>query len=169
MFKPNCFPTKTKMTIESAQGPAPELVAGHIDGKIHRLPVRVYYEDTDFSGAVYHANYLKYCERGRSDFLRLLGIGHRDLEAGDWGGESLGFVVRRMTVDFLKPARIDDLLSVTSEFASHSGARLNMTQRVLGNEGMLFEALVTIAMVDGRGRVARIPKALTDKMARYLP
>ncbi len=143
-------------------------MAGYLDGRIHRLPVRVYYEDTDFSGAVYHANYLKFCERGRSDFLRLLGIGHRDLEAGVWGGGKLGFVVRRMTIDFLKPARIDDLLDVTSQFTGHTGARLEMKQCVRRNGEVLFDAAVTIAMVDGHGRIARIPRELTARMADYL-
>src|SRR5687768_18530595 len=81
-------------------------IAGRIVKGMHVLPVRVYYEDTDFSGAVYHANYLKFCERARSDALRLLGIRHGELEG------QLGFVVRHMTCDFLKPARIDDLLLI---------------------------------------------------------
>src|SRR5262245_15194040 len=84
-------------------------IAGRIEGGIHLLPIRVYFEDTDFGGVVYHANYLKFCERGRSDYLRLLGIHHHRLEG-------LSFVVRHMVCDFLKPARIDELLTVETRF-----------------------------------------------------
>ncbi|MBL8894964.1 MAG: YbgC/FadM family acyl-CoA thioesterase, partial [Rhizobiales bacterium] len=85
------------------------ILSGHIgNDMIHRMKVRVYFEDTDFSGAVYHANYVKFCERGRTECLRVMGIHHRDLHEGE--GSSLIFVVRRMECDFLRPARIDDLL-----------------------------------------------------------
>src|SRR3990170_6674791 len=96
-------------------------LAGRIEGKVHVLPVRVYYEDTDFSGLVYHANYLKFCERGRSDCLRLLGVHHHKLKA-----EALSFVVRRMVCDFIGPARIDEVLEVESWFVGLSGARMEI-------------------------------------------
>ena len=79
--------------------------------------MRVYYEDTDFSGAVYHANYLKFCERGRSDCLRLLGIHHHEMHGTE--RRRMGFVVRRMDCDFLRPARIDDVLEVETRFREH--------------------------------------------------
>ncbi len=97
-------------------------LAGRIEGKVHVLPIRVYYEDTDFSGAVYHANYLKFCERARSDCLRLLGIHHSELQG------TAGFVVRRMVCDFLKPALIDDLLEVETRFGEFGGARMELNQ-----------------------------------------
>src|SRR5450432_3642750 len=81
-------------------------------GRHHVLPIRVYFEDTDFSGLVYHATYLRWCERGRSDFLRLLGGDHRRLIDGSGGTEPAAFVVRRLALEFLKPARIDDVLEV---------------------------------------------------------
>src|SRR5215212_4840716 len=88
---------RSKATMPEAQWPD---ISGRVEAGLHILPVRVYFEDTDFSGAVYHANYLKFCERARSDCLRLLGIHHGELhEAG--GGKRLGFVVRRLICDFL--------------------------------------------------------------------
>ena len=125
--------------------------AGIIDGKTHILPIRVYYEDTDFSGFVYHDNYLKFCERGRSDFLRLIGIHHHELHWSDSGG-SMGFVVRHMVCDFVKPARIDDLLEVETRLMGLLGARLKIDQRVMRDGELLFSGLVTAALVDASGR-----------------
>jgi acyl-CoA thioester hydrolase len=133
-------------------------IAGHIVKGTHVLPVRVYYEDTDFSGAVYHANYLKFCERGRSDALRLLGIHHRELQG------QLGFVVRHMTCDFLKPARIDDLLLIETRFIDIGGARLDIDQRIGRDGETIFKAKVTVALVDAQGR----PKRITEDMRRAL-
>lgn len=126
-------------------------LAGRIEGKMHVLPVRVYYEDTDFSGAVYHANYLKFCERARSDCLRLMGIHHSELHG------TASFVVRRMVCDFLKPALIDDLLEVETRFVEFGGARMELGQSVKRNGEKLFEAQVTVALVDGRGKPKRLP------------
>ena len=129
----------------------PEL-AGRIDGKKHVLPVRVYYEDTDFSGLVYHASYLRFCERGRSDCLRLLGVHHHALkEAG------LSMVVRRMVCDFIAPARIDEVLEVESRFLAMSGARMEIAQAVARDGQRLFEAAVTVALIDNHGRPRRLP------------
>ena len=130
-------------------------LAGRIVGGVHVLPVRVYYEDTDFSGNVYHANYLKFCERGRSDCLRLLGIRHHLMDG-------TGFVVRRMVCDFLKPARIDDLLQVETRFGSRGGARIELSQTVKRAGETLFAAQVTVALVDGRGRPKRLPKDMAE-------
>jgi acyl-CoA thioester hydrolase len=129
-------------------------LAGRIEDGVHRLPVRIYYEDTDFSGAVYHANYLKFCERGRSDFLRLIGVHHREIMG------QLGFVVRRMTCDFRAPARIDDLLEIETRFRSWAGARMELAQQVLREEDMLFAAEVTVALVDAEGKPKRLPSEL---------
>ena len=126
-------------------------LAGRIDGKVHVLPIRVYYEDTDFSGAVYHANYLKFCERARSDCLRLMGIHHSALHG------TASFVVRRMVCDFLKPALIDDLLEVETRFVEFGGARMELSQSVQRSGEKLFEAQVTVALVDGRGKPKRLP------------
>jgi acyl-CoA thioester hydrolase len=138
-------------------------LAGCIERGLHRLPLRVYYEDTDFSGSVYHANYLKFCERGRSDCLRLLGIHHHELCRQESEGR-MGFVVRRMLCDFLKPARIDDLLVVETRFCDLAGARVELDQKVKRQGEVLFAAEVTVALVDGWGRPKRFPK----EMARAL-
>ncbi|MEM7426465.1 MAG: tol-pal system-associated acyl-CoA thioesterase [Pseudomonadota bacterium] len=141
-------------------------IAGIIEDGVHRLTVRVYYEDTDFSGAVYHANYLKFCERGRSDCLRLLGIHHHELHWHQNGG-SMGFVVRRMECDFLKPAGIDDLLTVESRFKAIRGARMELSQRVLRADDLLFSAEVTVALVAG-GRPVRMLSEIADAIAERM-
>src|SRR5258708_29966055 len=88
----------------------------------HVLPIRVYFEDTDFSGLVYHATYLRWCERGRSDFLRLLGNDHQALFGGAGGREPAAFVVRRMALELLRPARIDEVLEVTARAKESTAA-----------------------------------------------
>ena len=138
----------------------PEL-AGRIEDKKHVLPVRVYYEDTDFSGLVYHANYLKFCERGRSDCLRLLGVHHHELQA-----LSLSFVVRRMVCDFLAPARIDDILEISSRFGGLSGARMEIAQEVARDGAILFRAAVTAALVDAGGKPRRLPATVVAALSR---
>ncbi|MGE0237442.1 MAG: tol-pal system-associated acyl-CoA thioesterase [Parvibaculaceae bacterium] len=143
----------------------PEL-AGRIERGLHRLPVRVYYEDTDFSGAVYHANYLKFCERGRSDCLRLLGIHHHEMHWHETEGR-MGFVVRRMICDFRKPARIDDLLEVETRFRDMAGARMELDQTVLRKAEILFAAEVTVALVDAAGRPKRFPKVMAEAIKTF--
>lgn len=130
-------------------------ISGRFEGKVHILPIRVYYEDTDFSGAVYHANYLKFCERARSDCLRLLGINHSEMHG------TASFVVRRMVCDFLKPALIDNLLEVETRFVEFAGARMELIQTVTRASEKLFEAQVTVALVDGQGRPKRLPPEMT--------
>jgi acyl-CoA thioester hydrolase len=130
-------------------------LAGRVTGKVHVLPIRVYYEDTDFSGAVYHANYLKFCERARSDCLRLMGIHHSALHG------TASFVVRRMECDFLKPALIDDLLEVETRFGEFGGARMELSQAVKRSGEKLFEAQVRVALVDRNGRPKRLPQEMT--------
>ena len=143
-------------------------IAGRIENGVHRLAVRVYYEDTDFSGAVYHANYLKFCERARSDFLRLAGIHHHELHWHESEGR-MGFVVRRMECDFLRPARIDDLLEVDSRFQHMAGARLELAQNVLRGAEELFRACVTVALVDAGGRPRRLPPAMATALRSRFP
>lgn len=146
--------------------PWPDL-AGRIEGRVHLLPVRIYYEDTDFSGVVYHANYLRYMERGRSDFLRLAGIHHAALHAGE-GGEPMAFAVRHMAIDFLKPARIDDVLTVESRLHAVSGAAMQIDQRVLRAGDVLIGARVKAALVNGQGRPCRMPAALRALLLPFL-
>jgi acyl-CoA thioester hydrolase len=141
-------------------------LGGRIADGAHLFPVRVYYEDTDFSGAVYHANFLKYCERARSECLRLLGIHHRAHR--DQAEARTAFVVRRMSCEFHKPARIDDLLEVETRVLEVSGARMELDQRAMRSGEVLFEARVTVASVDGGGRPKRLPKEIATAMCSLL-
>ncbi len=139
-----------------------------LDGEIrdgrHVLTVRVYYEDTDYTGIVYHANYLRYMERGRTNYLRLLGVGHRALFE-ETGKEAPGFafVVRSMTIDFLKPARMDDLLEIRTAPQEVKGASITVHQRVMRGDDLLVDAHVRVAFVSG-GRARPIPKPLRAAM-----
>ena len=134
------------------------MLTGKITNAIHCLPLRVYYEDTDFSGYVYHANYLKFCERARSDFLRVVGIDQNQLIA-----TGTAFVVRRMVCEFLRPARFDDVIIVETMPTKMAGARFDLSQRVLRGAEVLFTTEVTVAMIDGRGRPMRIPPDMAAK------
>lgn len=131
------------------------MLTGTITNGIHRLNLRVYYEDTDFSGYVYHSNYLKFCERARSDFLRVLGIDQNNMFA-----EGGAFVVRRMNCEFLRPAKFDDVLTVESAPSDTTGARFEIKQRVLRRDDVLFTADVTAVLIDGRGRPKRFKAEL---------
>ncbi|WP_280513934.1 tol-pal system-associated acyl-CoA thioesterase [Salinarimonas ramus] len=135
-------------------------MAGRFEDGVHRLRVRVYYEDTDFSGIVYHANYLKYLERGRTDQLRLAGVAQSELHAD---GEGIAFAVRRMTLDWLKPARMDDILTVETRTDVVKGASIALAQRILRADEVLLTADVTVAAVRA-GRPARIPEILRARL-----
>ena len=139
-------------------------LAGRIEGDQHILPIRVYFEDTDFSGIVYHANYLRYCERGRSDFLRLLGVHHAALYAGEIGGEQLAFAVKHMEIDFVRPAKIDDVLHVVTSTQTITGAALHLEQTVMRGDDVLFKALVTAALLNAAGKPIRLPAEIRDKL-----
>jgi acyl-CoA thioester hydrolase len=139
-----------------------------LDGEIrdgrHVFTVRVYYEDTDFTGIVYHANYLRYMERGRTNYLRLLGADHRALfEETEKEAPGFAFVVRAMNIDFLKPARMDDVLEVHTEPQEVKGASISLHQRIVRGEELLIEASVRVAFVSG-GRARPIPKPLRIAM-----
>src|SRR4029078_11123914 len=121
---------------------------GEIRGGRHHQRVRVYYEDTDFTGIVYHANYLRYMERGRTNYLRLIGADHRALfEATEKEAPGFAFVVRSMSIDFLKPARMDDILDVITEPGEVKGASVLLRQRVQREGELLIEAGVRVAFV----------------------
>jgi acyl-CoA thioester hydrolase len=140
-----------------------------LDGEIHNgrhvMQVRVYYEDTDFSGAVYHANYLRFMERGRTNFLRLIGADQRALfEATEREAPGFAFVVRSMQLEFLKPAHMDDLLDVVTQMAEVKGASITLHQQVMRARDVLIEAQVKVAFVSG-GRARPIPRALRLAMA----
>jgi len=136
-------------------------LSGTIEDGEHRLMIRVYYEDTDFTGVVYHANYLKFFERGRSDCLRLLGVHHHELLGH---AEKLAFAVVHMDIRFLRPASIDDLLTVKTRMTDLRGAQFFLEQ-VCEREGVrLCEARIDIACINGEGAPRRLPKALADAL-----
>ena len=136
--------------------------AGRFEGREHVLPVRIYYEDTDFTGVVYHANYLRYFERGRSDTLRAAGVSHTDLLAGD---SPTAFTVVRLEIDFRRPARIDDALEVRTTYERVKGPRMFIRQRIVRGDELLCEARVEAACIDLSGRPARPSKLLLTKLA----
>ncbi len=130
-------------------------LSGEVRGDTHILPIRVYYEDTDFSGLVYHASYLRFLERGRTDSLRVAGVDQSTLHEGD----GIVFVVRRMTIDYLRAARMDDILTVETRTAEVRGASLVIFQRILRGDEVIVTAEVRVAALSG-GRPARIPDGL---------
>lgn len=138
--------------------------AGRIEGGEHLLPVRIYYEDTDFSGLVYHANYLRFFERGRSDFLRLAGVRHAEMLAGP----GMAFAVRAMSLDFLKAARIDDALLVRSRFSGLKGPRIHIAQRLERDGEALVAAAVEVCCIDRTGRPMRPPALLLERLKPFL-
>ena len=139
--------------------------AGRFEGRAHLLPLRVYYEDTDFTGVVYHANYVRYFERGRSDFLRLAGIGHAQLLEID---PPLAFVVAEMKLHFVKPARIDDALVVRTAYDAVKGVRLLISQVIERNGEALCRADVTAVCIHLDGRPRRPTRALVEAVTPWL-
>lgn len=131
----------------------------------HRLMARVYYADTDFSGVVYHARYLEFLERGRSDYLRLAGVHHTELAEGKHG-ERIVWVVRRMEIDFRSPARMDDILTIDTRTDDISGARIFMGQQLKRGGEVLVEAKVEAAIIGETGRPKRFPK---EWVAAFMP
>lgn len=130
--------------------------------KIFTLPVRVYYEDTDFSGIVYHANYLKFFERGRSDALRQCGVTHTDLLARE---QPLVFAVRKMTTEWLAPARIDDDLQVRTQYKAVRGARIALAQEIWRHEDRLACADVEAVCLTADGAPRRVPADILEQLS----
>lgn len=138
-------------------------LAGRLGEGGHVLPVRVYYEDTDFTGIVYHGAYVRFFERARSDFLRLLGIHHAELAKGI-NGVTLAFAVKSMTLDFQRPAKIDDVLSVRTSLAEFKGARIKLDQLIYRGDELLVSAAVTVAVINGDGKPTRLPPVFADRL-----
>jgi acyl-CoA thioester hydrolase len=139
--------------------------AGVFHGREHRLAVRVYYEDTDFTGVVYHANYLRYLERGRSDFLRLAAVSHTELLQRH---DPAAFAVTHMRLDFKKPARVDDALVIRTWYDVVRGPRLIVSQQVTRGSDLLLTAHVEAACITPEGRPRKPPAGLHDKLRPYL-
>jgi acyl-CoA thioester hydrolase len=139
--------------------------AGWFDGLEHVLPVRIYYEDTDFTGMVYHANYLRYFERGRSDYMRLAGVDHTSLLNRP---DPAAFTLNRIEVDFKRPARIDDALEVRTAWESLRGARALIRQKITRGEDVLAEAMVHAVVITPDGRPRRPPAELVERLTPRL-
>jgi acyl-CoA thioester hydrolase len=126
------------------------------DNKIFIWPIRIYYEDTDDGGIVYHANYLKFAERGRTEWLRALGYDHKRILAED----NLILVVRHVEIDYRAPAKLDDLLEVRTETAEWGNTSITLKQSVHRNDKLLAELKVTIVAITPDGKAVRIPPHL---------
>jgi len=136
-------------------------LGGRMEGVRHILTLRVYYEDTDFSGFVYHASYLRFLERARTEILRAIDFDHRKL----WDEKREGFVVRRMTIDYLRPALMDDVIAVTTEATEVKAASLVLRQVVTRGDDVLVEASAQCAYLRA-GRPARMPARMREQMMR---
>jgi acyl-CoA thioester hydrolase len=134
-----------------------EPACGRFDGPEHILPLRVYYEDTDFTGVVYHANYLRFFERGRTEYLRAAGVSHRALLERE---EPCGFTATKLSVAFRLPGRVDDALEVRTVFHRMVGVRFQARQRLMRGEEVLAEADVEVICVNSEGRPRRPPPDL---------
>jgi acyl-CoA thioester hydrolase len=132
--------------------------------RAHVLPVRVYFEDTDAGGVAYHASFVRWCERGRTDFLRLIGTDARRLIDGSDSLEPAAFVVRRMTFDYARPARMDDALEVLTCVKALGGASVTLNQQVLRGGVRICEADVTVVLVAMSGKPLRLSAAIREQM-----
>lgn len=138
---------------------------GHFAGKAHILPLRVYYEDTDLSGVVYHANYLRYMERGRTEFFRLAGVTKMaDLE----GAEPSAWAIRHVEVGFHRPGRVDDTLEVHTVLTAISGARLSACQRIYAGEALLTDGRIEACIITLTGKPRRIPEDIRNLLMPFL-
>jgi acyl-CoA thioester hydrolase len=144
-------------------------ISGRLSDAQHILPIRVYFEDTDFSGVVYHTSYLRWCERGRSDFLRLLGISHQTLAKGGIAGEPCSFAVRRIAADFLKPARIDNILEVHTTIGELSKASVTLKQAITREGQTIFRLDAQCVLVNLSGKLLRLPQGLFPASAAVFP
>ena len=138
---------------------------GHFEGRIHVLPISVYYEDTDLSGVVYHANYLRYMERGRTEFFRLAGISKM---AGLEEEEPTAWAIRSIAVEYHRPARLDDAVTVHTILTSLSGARMRAIQNVMCGDVLLVEARIEACITTLTGRARRLPKNVVETLAPFV-
>ncbi len=138
--------------------------SGQIDGHTHNLPIRIYYEDTDVGGIVYYANYLKFAERARTEMLRLIGVNQSEM-ANRYG---LVFAVRACAVEFLRPARLDDLIEVRSRLVKLAAATVSAAQAVWRGPEELARIDLRVACLRQNGRPARIPAAVRQALEPYV-
>lgn len=134
--------------------------SGRIEGGVHVLPLRIYYEDTDAAGIVYYANWLRFLERGRTELLRVLGHEHSALKAE----RGLNWVVRRCTIDYLKPARLDETIEVRTSCGELRGASLDMIQEATRGTDVLVRAELMVACMGEGGRPVRLPPQVREAL-----
>jgi acyl-CoA thioester hydrolase len=137
---------------------------GRFEGKMHILPIRIYYEDTDLSGIVYHANYLRFMERGRTEFFRAVGIKLAALE----DAEPTAWTLRKVQLEYFRPARLEDQLEVRTTCAGLSGARMVADQKIYANDVLLTHGTVEACIITLSGKPRRIPQEVRDKLAPFL-
>lgn len=138
---------------------------GHFDGKTHVLPISIYYEDTDLSGVVYHANYLRFMERGRTEFFRLAGISKM---AGLEDEEPTAWAIRSITVNYHRPARLDDAVTVRTILTALSGARMKAIQKVMCGDTLLVEGRIEACITTLTGKARRLPKNVAQTLAPFV-
>jgi acyl-CoA thioester hydrolase len=153
------------LMMQEDKTPLWEGIAGRLRDGRHALAVRVYFEDTDFSGVVYHTSYLRWCERGRSDYLRLLGIKHNELAQGALAGQPCAFAVRRITAEYFKPARIDDILEVLTAAAEMTKASLILKQIILRDGVPIFQLEAQCVLISMSGKLLRLPPPMISLLA----
>jgi acyl-CoA thioester hydrolase len=138
---------------------------GHFQDKTHVLPLRVYYEDTDLSGVIYHANYLRYMERGRTEFFRSAGISKIEGLAAE---EPNAWALTHAEIEFLRPGRMDDMLQVHTMLTGLSGARLLARQRIYANDNLLTDGRIEACIITLTGKPRRIPQTIRDLLMPFL-
>ena len=153
------------MTKNETDPSAPEPGIGWLEQNTHVFPVRVYYEDTDFSGFVYHASYLRFMERGRSEFLRWCGIGHQSLLNSP---EPRFWTVHAISIEFVRPARVEDALNVRTSVTSISGARILLDQSIARGAERMTSAEVEVCLINSAGRPRRVPEHVRKKLEFYI-
>ena len=157
--------------------PTPEPASGRFDGALHRFPVRVYYEDTDAGGVVYHSNYLRWFERARSDMLRLLGIDQRAASEAGEGHYAVAeinldelrhlYAVADLAIRYAAPARLDDAVTIETRALEIGAASVRMAQKALRGEQVLADATIRIGFVGPDGRPRRQPADWRAKFAAF--
>lgn len=147
--------------VEPQNGNRTLIGLGYFEGKVHILPISIYYEDTDLSGMVYHANYLRFMERGRTEFFRLAGISRAGLEDED----PTAWTIRRIAMEYFRPARLDDQVAVHSVLTKVSGARIKALQRVRRGESLLVEGRIEACITTLTGKPRRLPGTVYETLA----
>lgn len=140
------------------------MLDGHFEGKIHILPIRIYYEDTDLSGVVYHANYLRFMERGRSEFFHAAGVKVAGLD----DPEPTAWALRKVELEYIRPARVGDVIEVHTKATTLTGVRMSAEQTIFCAGALLTRGFVEACVMTLRGKPRRIPQDIRDKLLPFL-